>query len=80
MPIGLIYIVTPSSYPTFQHLASGVEITTPWSCYFQLSIPEKPDDTGSWELEETRCYVTRRTLRRFMAPNWKNGTGKRILL
>ena len=56
MPIGLIYIVTPSSYPTFQHLASGVEITAPWSCYFQLSIPEKPDDTGSWELEETRCY------------------------
>ncbi len=56
MPIGLIYIVAPSDYPSFQHLTSGVEITIPWSCYFKLVVPEKPDDSGSWQLADTSCY------------------------
>lgn len=56
MPIGLIYIVSPSNYPTFQHLASGVEITLPWSCYFSLMVPEKPEDPGTWELPQVSCY------------------------
>ncbi len=56
MPIGLIYIVYPTNYPSFQHLASSVEVTAPWSCYFRLYVPEKPDTTGTWSLEETRYY------------------------
>ena len=43
MPIGLMYIIYPSSYPNFQHLTSGVEITEPWSCYFQLQVNVNPN-------------------------------------
>ncbi|MDO5418132.1 MAG: hypothetical protein Q4F29_13095, partial [Lachnospiraceae bacterium] len=53
MPIGLIYIAYPADYTSLQHLASAVELTVPWSCYFKLSVPENP---GSWLLPEVRHY------------------------
>ncbi|MDO4327878.1 MAG: hypothetical protein Q4C66_00885 [Lachnospiraceae bacterium] len=55
MPIGLIRLVIPER-PIFQHMASGVEITTPWSCYFKLFVPEPPEGTGSWYLPQVSYY------------------------
>ncbi|MCI8948408.1 MAG: hypothetical protein HFG49_00010 [Lachnospiraceae bacterium] len=54
MPIGLIYIVG-SAYTTLQHLASYLDVDVPWSCYFKISVPEKPEK-GTWYLPETRYY------------------------
>ncbi len=55
MPIGLIYIAGPAKYSTLQRLASYLDVNVPWSCYFKISIPDKPEK-GTWYLPETRHY------------------------
>ncbi len=56
MPIGLIYIAWPSVYPHYQHLASGVDVTVPLSCYFKIYTPPRPEDPGSWYLPGGELY------------------------
>lgn len=56
MPIGLMHIVESVDAPSLQHLASYVEINVPWSCYFKLSVPEKPEEGGSWYLPKVQYY------------------------
>lgn len=53
---GLMYLVGSSRYPSLQTLASSVEQNTDWKCYFKLSVPEKPEDPGSWRLPEVKYY------------------------
>lgn len=55
MPIGSIYIVEPADKNTFQCLTSGIQVTTPWSCYFKLSI-SNPYYEGDWYLPEVLHY------------------------
>lgn len=55
-PIGLVYLVGSYRYSGLQTLAAYVEQNMAWQCYFKLSVPEKPEDPGSWELPEVRHY------------------------
>ncbi len=54
--IGLIYLVSACRYTVLQTLATYVEQNTAWQCYFKLFVPEKPEETGSWQLPEVRHY------------------------
>lgn len=60
MPIGLVHIVGPANFPDFQRLASDVECTTSWNCYFKLKVI-KPEPTGSWHLPNVQRYQHRET-------------------
>ncbi len=62
MPIGLIYIVSIPKAAFLQHLASYVEMTAPWICYFRLSVPEKPEE-GSWYLPKVQLYRHQETFK-----------------
>ncbi len=60
MPIGLVYIVGPVNFYQLQRLASEVECTTSWNCYFKLKVI-KPEPSGSWYLPSVQRYQHRET-------------------